>query len=328
MKKVPISFIVDDPAPVYSTFYTHRKDHMSDYGEPLLEKFPNSFLFDFCDMIERNGMKGKFSVVPMVANQGDIINGLGDAPKEEIDEWLATVKERVVPHFAICPEMLTHANAIDIKTGKVLDVNENQWSKTQTEETFTPYIAKAVSLLCEAGFDICGVSSPWRFGIEREAEYAAAISKAIFEVTGKKNSWFFMRGLRDTPNARPWVERDEDGLCLVSIPATTRDRVWPMLESGKMDDEAILACADEYITEDGKSGEIVRVLESGGWPIMIAHWQSLYTNGSSAGLHAIDIVGQRIRKHLSDRVEWMSFREIMDIVLADKASYPKPIFND
>ena len=83
MKKVPISLIVDDPAPVYSTFYTHRKNHMSDYGEPLLEKFPNSFLFDFCDMIERNGMKGKFSVVPMVAKQGDIINGLGDAPRED-----------------------------------------------------------------------------------------------------------------------------------------------------------------------------------------------------------------------------------------------------
>lgn len=328
MKKVPISFIVDDPAPVYSTFYTHRKDHMSDYGEPLLEKFPNSFLFDFCDMIERNGMKGKFSVVPMVANQGDIINGLGDAPREEIDEWLNTVKERVAPRFAICPEMLTHANAVDIKTGKVLNVNENEWSKTQTEETFTPYIAKAVSLLKEAGFDIFGVSSPWRFGIEREAEYAAAISKAIFEVTGKKNSWFFMRGLRDVPNAKPWVERDEDGLCLVSIPATTRDRVWTMLASGKMDDEAILACADEYITEDGKGGEIIRVLESGGWPIMIAHWQSMCSNGSYAGLRAIDIVGQRVKKHLSDKVEWMSFGEIMDIVLADKAAYPKPVFND
>ena len=52
MKKIPISLIIDDPAPVYSTFYTHRKNHMSDYGEPLLEKFPNSFLFN-----ERNAAK-------------------------------------------------------------------------------------------------------------------------------------------------------------------------------------------------------------------------------------------------------------------------------
>ena len=109
MKKVPISFRIDDPAPVYSTFYTHRANHLTDYGEPILEKFPNSFLFDFCDMIERNGMKGKFSIVPMVANQGDIINGLGDAPRKEIDEWLDTVKKRVAPRFTISPEMLTHA---------------------------------------------------------------------------------------------------------------------------------------------------------------------------------------------------------------------------
>ena len=57
---------------------------------------------------------------------------------------------------------------------------------------------------------------------------------------------------------------------------------------------------------------------------MISHWQSMYTNGSSAGLRAIDIVGQRIKKNLSDRVEWMSFEEIMNMVIADKAAYPKP----
>ena len=30
--------------------------------------------------------------------------------------------------------------------------------------------------------------------------------------------------------------------------------------------------------------------------------------------------------HLSDRVVWMSFSEIMEMVLADKAVYPKPVF--
>lgn len=326
MKKVPISFLIDDPAPVYSTFYTHRENHISDYGEPLLEKFPNSFLFDFCDVIERNGMKGKFSVVPMVANQGDIINGLGDAPREELDEWLNTVKARVAPRFSIGPEMLTHALAVDLATGKALDIKEDEWARMQTEETLTRYIAKALSILNEAGFDAFGVTSPWQFGIEKEAEYTAAISKAVFEVTGKKNAWFFLRGLRNVPNAKPWVELEKDGRCLVSIPATTYDRVWHMLKTGERDEETILKCADMYITEDGSDGDIIRVLESGGWPIMIAHWQSMCSNGSYAGLRAIDIVGRRIKKNLSDRVEWMSFEEIMNIVVSDRASYPKPKF--
>ncbi len=325
MKKVPICLTVDDPAPVYSTFYTHRKNHMSDYGEPLLEKFPNSFLFDFCDMVERNGMKGKFSVVPMVANQGDIISGLGDAPKEEIDEWLKTVKERIAPRFTIAPEMLTHALAIDLETGKTFDVNEAVWSQTQNRRTLTPYIAKALSLLKEAGFELCGVSSPWNFGFEVRDEYTAAISDAVYDVTGKENAWFFLGSLlRGNSGAKPWIEREEDGKCLVSIPVTVSDHIWKMLESGNMDDAAILECADKYITEDGKSGDIIRALESGGWPIMLTHWQSMYTNGSSAGLRALNIVGERIKKNLSDRVEWMSFEEIMNIVVSDKAAYPKP----
>ena len=328
MKKVPISFRIDDPAPVYSTFYTHRANHLTDYGEPILEKFPNSFLFDFCDMIERNGMKGKFSIVPMVANQGDIINGLGDAPREEIDEWLDTVKKRVAPRFTISPEMLTHSMAIDIKTGKMLDENENQWSQHQNRETLTPYIAKALSLLQEAGFDAFGVTSPWRFGIDVRDEYAISISDAVYEVCGKENAWFTLGGLSKPADAKAWIELERNGRCLVSIPSTTKDRTWQILTDGDMSEEAILKCADAYITEDGRDGDIIRVLESGGWPIMISHWQSMYTNGSSAGLRAIDIVGQRIKKNLSDRVEWMSFEEIMNMVIADKAAYPKPVFND
>jgi hypothetical protein len=37
-------------------------------------------------------------------------------------------------------------------------------------------------------------------------------------------------------------------------------------------------------------------------------------------------VGRRIKLHLSDRVEWMSFEQIMELVVSDKASYPKPVF--
>ena len=40
-----------------------------------------------------------------------------------------------------------------------------------------------------------------------------------------------------------------------------------------------------------------------------------------------DEVARRINEHLSDKVEWMSFREIMELVLADKESYPKPNFD-
>ena len=85
--------------------------------------------------------------------------------------------------------------------------------------------------------------------------------------------------------------------------------------------------ADEIITEDGKGGEAVRVLETGGFPILIAHWQSLMSNGLGTGLRILDEVARRINERLSDRVEWKSFAEIMEMVLANKAAYPTPVLN-
>jgi hypothetical protein len=50
------------------------------------------------------------------------------------------------------------------------------------------------------------------------------------------------------------------------------------------------------------------------------------SNGLGTGLKIMDEVGKRISAHLSDKVQWMSFEEITDLVLSDKESYPKPVF--
>lgn len=76
MKKVPICLVLDDPAPDISVYYTHHNKTVTGDGRPLLEYVPNSMLFEFCDIIERHGIKGKFSVVPIPGNRGDIVNGI------------------------------------------------------------------------------------------------------------------------------------------------------------------------------------------------------------------------------------------------------------
>ena len=92
-------------------------------------------------------------------------------------------------------------------------------------------------------------------------------------------------------------------------------------------EERIRSIADKYITEDGTDGEILRVLNTGGWPILCSHWQSLFSNGTEAGLRILDIVAARVNQHLSDRVQWMSFEQIMELVLSDTDAYPKPQFD-
>ncbi len=324
--KTPISWIIDDPAPIISVYYEHARSRNTEDGRPLIPTYPNEKFFEFCDIIERHGICGKFSVVPMPGNKGDIVNGLEGVDSNDLAEWLDCLKKRVMPAFSVGPEMLTHHKAVDLATGNALELNERDWASTQDRSTLQPYIAKALSILKDAGIHSIGVTSPWDFGIEVEDEYEYSISSAVYEVTGSEKAWFFLRGLRDRPNAKPWVAREDDGRTLVSIPATTRDYIWQTIDCPRTDDEYISGIADNLITKDGKEGHIIRVLETGGYPILITHWQSLMSNGLYTGLRVMDEVGKRVNEHLSDRVEWMSFEQIADLVISDKDNYPKPVF--
>ena len=121
----------------------------------------------------------------------------------------------------------------------------------------------------------------------------------------------FLRSLRNAHDARPWIQLREDGRTLVAIPSTTGDHFWQTINTPETSDDYVRSIADALITEDGREGEIIRVLDTNGWPILITHWQSLISNGLGTGLRALDEVGRRIDAHLSDRVEWMNFEEIM-----------------
>lgn len=322
--KIPVSLIVDDPAPIISVYYEHANSRTTSDGRPLIPTYPNEMLYRFCDIVEKHGIKGKYSVIPMPGNKGDIVNGLEGVSREDLDEWINTVKARLVPYFSICPEMLTHHKAVDLATGGALSMNERDWASTQDRTTLTPYISRALAILKDAGFSPIGVTSPWDFGIEVEDEYEAAISRAVADTCGSNEAWFFLRQLRNVPKARPWVALSEEGRTLVAIPGTLKDCNWRTINCPDTSDEYVCRAADEILTEDGKSGEFVRVLESGGYPIMLMHWQGLMSNGLGTGLRILDEVARRINLHYSDKVEWMSFEEIMRLVVDNPAEYPLP----
>ena len=69
---------------------------------------------------------------------------------------------------------------------------------------------------------------------------------------------------------------------------------------------------DYYISDDGKSGILVRHLQSGSpYCIWYAHWQGLNPT-KGVGWPAFVTVVERIKRHLSDRVVWMRPSEITD----------------
>ncbi len=327
MNRIPVSLIIDDPAPRVFVYYEHADTRFTADGRPLVSEVPNSFLLDFVSVMEQFGIKGKFSVVPMPGGRGDIVNGIDGFPKGEIDEWLSIVRERVQKYFSICPEILTHAKTVNLEKGGFYDVNENVWARTQTAVTMTPYIARAFSLLKEAGLTATGVTSPWDFGIEVESEYIKAISRAYHQVYGGTDCWYFLRSLRNRPNAKPWFALKEENRRVVSVPATTSDHFWQCMDTTDTSEEYIAHVADEVITADGTRGEMIRVMENGGWPILITHWQSLFANGLGTGLKVLSEVANRIESNLASHVKWMSAEEMMKLVLRESDQYPVPSFD-
>ena len=49
---------------------------------------------------------------------------------------------------------------------------------------------------------------------------------------------------------------------------------------------------------------------------LITHWQSPFSSGLGTGLHAPEEVARRIEACLSDRLEWKSAEEIMQLMLS------------
>ncbi len=321
--KTPISLIIDDPAPIISVYHEHARSPKTADGRDIIPTFPNSMLMEFCDIIETYGICGKFSVVPMPGNKGSIVNGLDGVPQCYVDEWLDIVKQRVMKQFTVGPEMLTHYLAVDVATDEVLPIRENEWANTQDRTTLTPYISRALELLKQVGIEASGVSSPWNFGIAVEDEYTVAVMEAVRAVNGYDTAWLFMHCMENRDNVRPWVEYSDAG-ALVCFPAATSDHIWQTIHCPRTDKEYISAVADEMITADGTDGSILRVLNSGGYPILLTHWQSLMSNGLGTGLRVLAEVGKRVKTHLSDRVEWQSFEQMMHLVTANPTAYPKP----
>jgi len=257
-----------------------------------------------------HGIKGKFSIVPAPAGKGDIVQGIEGFDPSLTWDWLETTQRRLSSLCDFCPEGITHNLTLNLETNDYYNESESDWSQLQTRETLTPYLIRALQLLKNVGFDATGVTSPWNFGVKVEPEYVAAIIAAQKAVYNRDFSWYFLHMLHDKPATRPWIAHQSGKTTLVSIASTVRDWFWETINSPRTDAEYVSAIADKMLTDDGQNGQIVGVLNSGGWPVILTHWQSLFSNGLETGLRVLDELGRRIERCLVDQVEWMTCSQI------------------
>ncbi|KYH37479.1 MAG: hypothetical protein AYL29_007110 [Candidatus Bathyarchaeota archaeon B24] len=323
--KTPIALIIDDPAPYVNHLYYLKKylnPKYPDYYEEF-KTIPNDFLEDFISVVKKWPVKGKFSVIPNPAGQGYLDEGLRGYPKEGVERWVRLVKDEVAPLFDITPEMITHTNAVDLKTGELLPMHEQTWASQQTAETLTPYIAKALETLKKLGFETNGVTSPGAFGIDVEAEYARAVLNAVKRVYGAGLAWYFLKVDKRSYVVYPRLAYLDKyrGEAVVSIVSGNDDVIWSTMtpESRRSwSRRRLLEYADYYITGDGKAGRLVELLNAGSYVVFHTHWNSLWSNDARHGLAVMEEVLKRINTLIGDRVLWMKLSEIACYYAASK----------
>ena len=324
---LPITLIIDDPAPLINVHWWHVAEPATTdrpvlaSGEPVARHIPLDFLEQFVEVLERWRVRGKFSVLPFPAGLGPIDRGWPGCDEHALDQWLGLVRGHVTPLMDITPEILTHARALDLDTMTRLDEDERDWSRRQSAATMAPYIGRALEILNRVGLPATGVTSPWDFGSEVEDEYRAAIHQALSAANGLDRTWYFMHSDNEGTAFRSHLAWSKGDSWLVSLWAQVGDYLWDTMVTPAVGEEHIGSVADAYLTEDGRGGRLAELFQAGTPMVLCTHWQSLFSNGRRTGLRILNEVCRRVARCWGDRVEWTN---CSDLAAAIAASAPGP----
>jgi hypothetical protein len=325
--RIPISFIVDDP-PVNSSYWLRRQPEEMGFGQPPRGAFgqwvsrwrdqapskiiPNPFWKRFAAWAKSAGVKGKFTFLPCPAGLGYITDKVEGYTAAELTELVSLVREEIARSFDITPEIFTHSLAWDQKAGKLLPITEYDWMAQQTEEVLADYMAAAAQVLLQAGIRPTGITQPCNFRGSEDL-YARAVLAAMKKATGAKRTFYFLNceAENKTVNSPVKIADAAKGEYVVSVVSAIRadEPFWETLYGDKGDVEKM---ADYFISADGKSGRFIDLLSTNSPVIFHSHGQTLFSNGAETGFRSLQLVVERVEKHLSSRVRWVKMMEFAE----------------
>lgn len=303
--RLPIFFIVDDPAPCLNLAFYEQ------YFETHERNIPNAFTSAWADVIEEFGVRGKFSVLPIPAAIGRIDRPLPDVQPADQEEFLRIMRERVEPLMDINIEFLTHFLAWDIKRDRPADHTEKTMGPFTSQGHLTEYFAYGLQILKNVGLNPTGATSPGAACREIEWEYQAAIRDAVRETMGLPIAWYFLHVDDHSPVVLPRImslDREKGRACVTML-SMTGDPSW-QTQFGKPSNLDIL------ITADGQNGRLVELFRNRSVLGFHTHWQSLFSEGRATGLHDLRITLGRIREYFGEGVLWMKCSELARYVAA------------
>ena len=135
---------------------------------------------------------------------------------------------------------------------------------------------------------------------------------AFRRVFRRKRSWYF-RTISDGEPLWPavkWRDR-KDGLTVVSVPVNAGDAFWQsQYGSASVRRRAARAGVDQLLSADGRSGRICEIVAAEAPVTILTHWQSLFSNGTQAGLGGLKVLLERMGAHLGGKIEWVRCSEL------------------
>jgi hypothetical protein len=301
----PISMIVDDGL-------MRIAKRVSEGG------VPRSFVEEVGAWYTQNGVKGKFSIIPCVPGQGDIVEGFKDnITKEELAAWLRIIKDKIVPLNDIHSEILTHGRALDVKTGKILEPAIDEWAYTTklNKEDLAAYMAFSFEMLKKAGFVANGVTQPCWYKGDQARVYTPAVLAALKRVNDIKFAHYFIdvdgKSAKVLPKIMFLDKANKEAV--VSVVAACDEPMYPYPETlkGKVYG-SVSKMADYFVTVDGTGGRFRDLMKTDSYLIWYTHWGSMtcvYSDGTRRGWLAVQEIVRRINQHLGDQVKWMKISE-------------------
>ena len=301
-KAVPLCFLLDDTAPVNLMVCHHPS-----YPHKLL--IPNGMWEDLASFCREHGVRGKTSVLPCPSAIGRIDEGLWPLPEGHLERFLEIMREGLAPQIDITPELVTHYTVAREKGYGFLHEFEDEWVARQDRATLAGYLAFALRILKKAGLRANGMTSPWSTGDRNEAVYAAAISDALWRVNRGKHAWYFLHIDVTSPCVRPQVTYRDPGTgrTVVSIPSACDDFLWNSMYCRTKKEGVAVAreALEQVLSRDGKRGRFVELFRGGGPIVFHSHAQSLFSNGTQAGLQVFQEMVRRVESIFGDGVRWI-----------------------
>jgi hypothetical protein len=208
--------------------------------------------------------------------------------------------------------MITHRQTMDLKTGRLLDMPEWEWSRKQSARTLTAYISRAAGMLENVGLRTNGVTSPVDFGKKNDRNYARAVATAGQRL-GQNTTWYYLSNDLAAPAPQPKITylSSDNKRCAMDMLSCSNDKLLSeIVGQRKIAVNRIKPLAGMYISADGQSGRLPEVINHGGYCVFHTHWWALHNHGQQRGFRVYELILGRLRRFYGPRMLWMKCSEI------------------